>query len=200
MKVFILGMTKSGRTTVAKALCQEGYEFIDASSWIKCTFRDQKPDEHIQQYQDEYQDYLTSRLRSNHQLVIDNVSDVMSAYNDNSSFVIDGITSPRDFVHLFDFENDYVVFLNRTDNEAEYKDCDRIGLTVMRDYCFWMSSSGLLDKPRWIEYNFRIPGEESNAVKILGSKNSVFIVKSINTAISHLKDVLKKINLPDHQS
>src|SRR5574339_984759 len=116
MKIFIVGMPYSGRTTVAKALCQdERFQYIDASAWIKCTFRDQKEGEHIQQYQDEFHQYLTKRTQANPFFSIDNIYDSIDAYKDKGDvFVIDGVSSPKDFVHLFDINQDIVVFLNRT--------------------------------------------------------------------------------------
>jgi hypothetical protein len=86
-----------------------------------------------------------------------------------------------------------VVFLNRTDNAEEFKDSESIAVSVMRDYCFWMSAASLLPKDRWLEYNFKIPGDDSDFIKKLGSKNSVFLAKSLTKAISHLKESLKDL-------
>jgi adenylate kinase family enzyme len=193
MKIFIVGLPQSGRTTVAKSLAQEeGRKYIDASSWLRCTFREPNPGEHPQQYQDEYYQYLTQRMKVNPDFVVNNIQDMIKVHNKDGkfNFVIDGISSPRDLVTLFNYNTDYVIFLNRTDNNSEHKDQENIGVSVMRDYCFWMSSAGLLPKERWLEYNFKIPGEDSDFVKTLGSKNSVFIVKSIERVISHLKEKL----------
>jgi len=192
MKIFIVGMPFSGRTTVAKALAQElEYQYIDASSWLKATFRERAEGEHIQQFQDEYHNYITNRLKLNPYLSIDNVWDVIrSSDKKGEHTIIDGVANPKDFVHLFDMNEDVVVFLNRVDNVEEFKDSESIAVSVIRDYCFWMSSAGLLEKKRWMEYNFRIPGEDSAFVKKLGSKNNVYIAKSITRVISHLKEVL----------
>ncbi|MGH7239415.1 MAG: hypothetical protein ACREHG_05025, partial [Candidatus Saccharimonadales bacterium] len=78
-------------------------------------------------------------------------------------------------------------------NEREYKDHENIGTSVIRDYCFWMSVAGLLNKERWLEYNFRIPGENSDHIKVMGAQNSVFIVKSIAKVISHLTERLNEL-------
>ena len=60
MKVFIIGLPNSGRTTVAKALAQkEGAHYIDASSWLEATFRQPDKDEPEQKFQDEYFQYLS---------------------------------------------------------------------------------------------------------------------------------------------
>jgi len=204
MKIFIIGIPYSGRTTVAKAVLQdEKHQYIDASSWVKSTFRDQESGEHIQKYLESYHEYLTKRIQANPLFAVNNVLDTMAAYNNTNVFIIDGINNPKDFVHLFDVNKDIVVFLNRTDNSEEFKDSESIAVSVIRDYCYWMSTAGLLSKNRWLEYNFKIPGEgsEINLIKKMGTKNSVFISRSINNTITHLKKSLKElINPQDHQS
>jgi hypothetical protein len=193
MKIFIVGLPRSGRTTVSEAVCQaHGFEYIDAMSWVRSTFREPKPGEHPHQYEDDFQQYLTKRMMVNPWFVSDHVFEMMKVANkEDSTFVIDGIASPKDFTTLFDYKQDIVVFLNRTDNDHEYRDHENIGTSVIRDYCFWMSAAGVLNKERWLEYNFRIPGENSDHVKAMGAQNSVFIVKSISKMISHL---IERIN------
>jgi len=196
MKIFILGMPQSGRTTVAKALCMaEDYRYIDAYSWIRSMFREIKPGEKEGLYEDEYHNWFINRLKLKPEMIIDSVHDAMNAYNQDEKniFVIDGIRSPRDFLKLFDYNKDVVIFLNRTGNQAEYRDYEDVGLSAIRDCCFWMAATELLPKERWLEYNFSIPGEDSEFVKLLCHKNSVFIVRSINRVISHLKEKLKEI-------
>lgn len=195
MKVFIVGLPKSGRTTVARAIAEKhGWAYIDAMSWVRSTYREPKGDEHPHQFEDEYQQYLTKRMMVNPWLVTDHVSEMMKVGGDEDTiFVIDGIASPKDFTALFDYRQDVVVFLNRIDNEHEYRDHENIGASVIRDYCFWMSAAGVLNRERWLEYNFRIPGENSDHIKTMGAQNSVFIVKSINKVVSHVVDKLKEI-------
>lgn len=194
MKIFIIGLPKSGRTTVARAITQQfNARYIDAMSWVKSTFREKRSAEHIQQYEDEYDHFLSIRRTVNPWLITNHVFDLLKSHQADEMFVIDGIASPRDFSELFDYRHDVVVFLNRTDSETEFKDHENIGISVIRDQCFWMSSASLLPKNRWIEYNFKMSGEDSDSVKELGSKNSVFIVKSIGNVIGHLSTLLKSI-------
>jgi hypothetical protein len=124
---------------------------------------------------------------------------MMKVSGEGANFVIDGIISPKDFSALFDYREDTIVFLNRTDNDHEYRDHENIGISVIRDYCFWMSSAGVVNKTKWLEYNFKIPGEDSDFVKAMGAQNSVFIVKSIKKVISHLIERLKGSNQNEHQ-
>ena len=201
MNIFLIGLPKSGRTTMAKALTEDGkYRYIDASSWLKATFRERLADEQLQQYLDEYYSFLTKRLNTNPYFVMDNVYDLMKSYEgEGHPYIVDGLSSPKDFTHLFDYRTDIVVFLNRTDNDSEHhRDQDGIGISCIRDYCFWMAAAGLLPRSRWIEYNYKIPGEDTAFVKALGSKNSVFITKSLKRAISHLKETVKVLSPTEH--
>ena len=195
MKVFIVGLPRSGRTTVAQAIAEKhGWKYIDAMSWVRSTYREPRSDEHPHQFEDEYQQYLTKRMMVNPWFVTDHVCEMMKIGGDEDTvFVIDGVASPKDFTALFDYRQDIVVFLNRTDNDHEYRDHENIGASVIRDYCFWMSAAGVLNKERWMEYNFRIPGDNSDHVKAMGAQNSVFIVKSIDKVISHVSERLKEL-------
>jgi hypothetical protein len=195
MKIFIVGLPRSGRTTVAKAIVEaHGYQYIDAMSWVRSTFRGIQKGEYPHQYEDEYQQYLTKRMSVNPWFVTDYIYEMMKVSGkEDAVFVIDGITSPKDFTTMFDYRQDIIVFLNRTDNEHEFRDHENIGTSVIRDYCFWMSAAGLLNKQRWLEYNFRIPGEDSEQVKLLGAQNSVYIIKSIKRVIAHLTDKVKEL-------
>lgn len=195
MKIFIVGLPRSGRTTVAKALVEaHSYQYIDAMSWVRSTFREINKGEHPHQYEDEYQQYLTKRMNVNPWFVTDHIYEMMKVEGDEETiFVVDGIASPRDFTTLFDYRQDVVVFLNRTDSDHEFRDHESIGISTIRDYCFWMTAAGLIDKKRWLEYNFRIPGEDSDHIKVMGAQNSVFIVKSIKRVISHLTEQIKEI-------
>ncbi len=195
MKIFIVGLPSSGRTTIAKALYENtSYHYIDATSWVKSTFRDRKDGEHIQQFLDEYHTYLTGRMKVTPDIFYANIVDTINYHRsiDIPDFVIDGVNNPRDLARLFNYNEDVIVFLNRTDSEPEFKDYENVGLTVMRDYCYWLSSAGLLPKERWLEFNFKIPGDDSDVVKQLGSKNTLYIFKSINKVSKFLIDRFKE--------
>lgn len=208
MRIFIIGMPGSGRTTVAKALCQdEKFRYIDCISWVKGTFRDQKPGEHPDQYHDAYHHWYLNRVREDPFLGTDNVWNSINAYNkdvkadEDPIYVIDGVNSPMDFSDLFDFNYDIVVFLNRTDNDTPHKDYENIGVSVMRDQCFWMSAAELLPRERWLEYNFKMVAPDADHVKCMGSKNSVFVVRNLNKVISHLREILNQLILrPEDES
>jgi hypothetical protein len=107
--------------------------------------------------------------------------------------VVDGLFSPRDFVNWFDPAVDTVIFLNRT-NLAEQADTHHaLGISVMRDYCLWLGTMGILDRDRWLEFNFALPGNiQDPFVKVLQHKNTVIIARSLNKVIELIKERLIK--------
>lgn len=191
MKTFILGLPNSGRTTVAQSLTEDKITYyVSAVDWMRSTFRKHNPKETDQDYDAAFQEYYIARMKLNPRLCIDNVLDIIDTNNTSEHFVIDGILNPKDFIHLFDYNEDVVVFLNRTDNMSNGKDYESVSINVMRDYCVWLATMGFLPKDRWVEYNYKIPGEESDFIKTLGARNSVIITKSITRAIKDLRDKL----------
>ena len=198
MKVFIIGLPKSGKTTVSRQLVSRSADewfHISSVDWLRHTFRAQMPNETDNQFDEAYHAYVVNRLKDNPDIIINNVYDSISSIeklNDSKyNWIIEGVFNPKDFCRLFDYNTDVVVFLNRIDGETDSQDYESIGVSVMRDYCFWLSSANMLPKSRWLEYNFRIPGEKSDSMKVLGSKNTVYIFKSIENVIDHLVDYIK---------
>jgi len=178
MKIFLIGHSKSGKTMVAKSLT----DFKHITGQLHFDMNSNLSSEALKE------DYK-SILLNKESFDLDYVNHVINSYHDNN-FVIDGISDPKVFISLFDYTKDMVVFLNRLDNDVNIEDYQNISLCIMRDYCFWLSAIGLLEKERWIEYNFRVPGEDSEVIKKLGSKNSVFVVKSLSKVIAHLKEII----------
>lgn len=194
MNIFLIGLPHSGSSVVSQSLTQDGSRYlVDTAPWIRDAFRKRREGELIQQYQDEYLAYLTKRLNINPNYVSERVTDIMTRNDDKVSFVIEGLLNPKDFVQLFDYRDDVVVFLNRTDNDIDPGDQENIAISCMRDYCFYMAAHNFLPRTRWLEYNFKMAGEDSDFVKALGSKNSVFIVKSLSRVVSHLHETLKAL-------
>lgn len=193
MNIFVVGLPKSGRSTFAKALANQlGFIYIDVASWVLSTFRNKNSDETLRQYQDAQADYILERLKKDPNLLDRNLIDAMSCQK-SSRFIVDGCLSPKDFTTAFNYNEDFVVFLNRLDNESEYKDHENIAISTIKDYCYWLSSAKLIIRDRWLEFNFPMAGtDSSNLVKELGNHNKVLICKSFLSVINYATKLLQK--------
>lgn len=181
MNIFIIGFGNSGRTTIAKALASHlDYKYVDSAINI---FRTKLPNEDKESYEELIDSCMTNLLNLNPNIVVDQLKNTKNS-------IIDNIQSPYDMINLFNSKEDYIIFCNRTDNEVAFFDKAKIGTSLIKDYCYWLSAMNLLDKERWLEINYKLPGEQSDFVKKLQNRNSVYIVKNINKAISLLKELI----------
>lgn len=184
-KIFILGLSHSGRTTISKALSNVNNYYISAFDKFKLHFRSKIINEHVSDYEREFQLYLASLCQYNPFVISQSIEDEI-AHNLHDKYIIDGLLNPLNFIKIFNPSIDKVVFLNRIDSNVESSDQDNIALITIRDYCSWLSSVNLLSKDNWIEYNFRIDTKESGYLRSLGTRNTVHIVKSIDCVKDHL--------------
>ncbi len=207
MKVFIIGLPGSGKTTVSKSMCENlGAIYLDPAACIKYTFRKLNDQESDQQYTDSYNEYVNQRLIIDPDLIAKSIDDIIKVHpivygSEDDQFIIDGISNPRDFIKLFDYSKDLVIFLNRMDNETEYRSVHNIAVSVMKDYCLWLSNSKFLSKDRWLEFNFTIPGDEKQEfVKKAGVHNTIILARSFKKVISSLEEILYKLqeNVPEN--
>lgn len=191
MKIFLVGLEKSGKTAIASALSEYWDDCIHVSAfdWVRSTFREPYERENPDEYRQEFNLYITERMKLNRYLFVDNVCDILEINNNKNKFLIDGVNSPKDFIHLFNYNEDVVIFLNRVDGPDYIEGHDQLNVNIIRDYCLWLSNRGLLTKKSWLEFNFPIPGDPQDTfVKKLRNKNSVFITRSINQVINLLKE------------
>lgn len=151
MKIFIIGQSGSAKTPFADAISRAlNVKFVSASDWLKPITGDAKfktKQEHI--------DGLTAvTLRELHKN-FDACTDYITATNDLSApLIIEGMRNPRDFVKMFDFRHDMVIFLNREDNPYRATQFER-GIMVIDGYITWAVTNGLLDTERRVNFMFQ---------------------------------------------
>jgi hypothetical protein len=186
MKVFLLGNPQSGKTTIGKTLDLPGFRHLHISDFLHQTDCDEE----------ELHSSILKTLKSNPDRFINQYK--LHTHDFINDFIVEGLISPKDFVTLFDENKDIVVFLNRIDHSPNTKDYQNISLAIMRDYCFWMSSANLLEKKRWIEFNYKMSENDPSYMKTMGFKNTVYSVKGINAVVAKLRDDILKLKDENH--
>lgn len=196
MKVFIIGLPQSGRTSVAKHLSKDAdFHTIEIGAYLKNIFKRSfsGPEE---DFCDKYKEFIANILKNDSKFYKENLrylknSIKLAKKNGVKNFVIEDLVGPMDFIKLFNYNEDIVVFLNRLDNPSVANEQENICLSLIKDYCLWLVTMSCLDKDRWIEYNFKSTYSTDNTVKTMGVHNSIFILKSFEGVASHLSDILK---------
>lgn len=187
MNIFIIGVVESYREVIAQDLSDDDrFYHISISNWLENSFRSRRTNERKEDYEQEYLDYYLSRVKLDSEFCSNFIFDTQKAIKKDNC-IITGIMNPADFTSSFSTNKDVVVFLNRQDSDPPSSH-DGVAINVIRDYCLYLALLGRLPRERYIEYNYKVSGEESDHVKQTGKYNSVFIVKSFKKLINHLRD------------
>ncbi len=190
MNVFIIGLPQSGKSFIAQSICNDNNKFqhIDVGSWIKDSFRTKLQSETDRAYQDAFYNYISIRLKLTPDLFYSYIKGSILDFSKN--YIIEGVNSPHLITQLFDYNKDFIIFLNKIDNDSEFPESENIGVSNIRDYCYWLSSLNLIDKEKWLEFNYKLSDQDLGFSKYLGCKNTVVITKSIEKISSILKEKL----------
>lgn len=177
MNVFLIGFPQSGKDIIGKSLELPNFKYVNLTASL---------DQISFPNDDAKHDYILKLMK-------DCPDGFINADNLTNNCIVDGIISPRDFVHLFNYNSDVVVFINRTDNHPDTKEYQNIAAAVIKDYCFWLSSADLLQKNRWLEFNYKMLEDDPEYFKQMGFKNTVFSLKGINSVCKKLREQINNL-------
>ncbi|TSC82432.1 MAG: hypothetical protein G01um101419_588 [Parcubacteria group bacterium Gr01-1014_19] len=160
MKIFVIGMSNSGKTTLAKKIAElYGLECLSASEWVRTAspeFADgPKSDDQVAAMTE----FTIATLKKNPKITVDFLND---KYDLTKSYVIEGVRNPGDFIRLFNPVTDYVVFITNNNNALKATLFEE-GIGVIRKYLDYLSSNGLLGELgdyRVCDYNWDYFSEE----------------------------------------
>lgn len=152
MKIFILGMSQSGKSTLTNKLCNKyNFKHIQSSIMVRNTFKFTEKDYHNKQdFIDAITQYSIELNRKTPNAVSDYIKD---NYNLNN-VIIEGIRNPNNFFQLFDIKKDKVIYLNYLNNKIEKTSFEK-GLDVILNYLDWNLEMGILKESSFqkIEFN-----------------------------------------------
>lgn len=136
--IFVIGPTECGKSTLCKEIekiddTHVFYRHISIGNHFKQKFPNNK--------KEGYTDYLTQKCK---ELLAKNPDYVINFYKEKGNchgggMIIDGLRNPRDFVHLFDFNQDLVIFVER--DGFEIKNEFEAGIDVIKNYVEWLKNN-----------------------------------------------------------
>lgn len=129
MKIFIIGYSRSGKTTLAELMAKElGVKYCSASGWLHQMF-----DVMALCAKDETKQEYIERLTALSLDTLQTDPDVCIRYvRKSQATIIEGIRNPRDFLELFDPITDVVIYCNRYDVQDAATNFEADGLSAIK--------------------------------------------------------------------
>lgn len=145
MKIFICGLSNTGKTTFAKTLAEKlnetsispKFKPISASGFVRREFMN-KPEA----LREELEDFGRKSLQKDPNVAVRFLEEETDSFNGN--FIIEGIRNPRDFAMVFDPTKDFVVIQDVSVEDARFlkSEFDR-GVWIIREFCEWHRKNGV---------------------------------------------------------
>lgn len=153
MKIFIIGISKTGKSTLSKYLSEKyNIEHIQASKSIRNTFKYKEEDYNSQQEFIEAITEYSIKLNQKEPYFISNY--IINNYNLKKDVLIEGIRNPNNFFSLFDITKDKVIILDYLNNKIEKTNFEQ-GIDIIKEYLKWNVELDIISKNRIqiLEYN-----------------------------------------------
>jgi len=153
MKLFILGPSQSGKTTLAKQLAEiYGFEHLSASRWVKQSW--QKSPEDFPDRAAYIQAITAYSLASLHQSPYACIDYIRERLPCSGGIIVDGIRNPHDFIHLFDWQSDRCLHLIYQRHPISSNSFEQ-GLAVIEAYLDWLLKNHLIQPDQAIALRFQ---------------------------------------------
>ncbi len=147
MKIFIIGISGTGKTPVAaKISANLGIEHIGASEYFRNKFKKQNSEDR-NNFIEEITSFSLNELQKD---LFINANYLKEKVN-NIDCVIEGIRSPIDFQFLYKPGEDIVIFLDYNDSCEDYrikKTTFETGINIIKDYLKWLVNNKLILKEK----------------------------------------------------
>lgn len=158
--VFLIGATKTGKTTLARRLAEDlGLTHVAASAWLRGRPDVPAPvaDDAPMRDRVAFTEAITRRAREELARDPDVCVDFLRQEHprfDDGGFVVEGIRNPRDFLLLFRPERDLVLYLDFAANPHPPTTFERDGIATIRAITTWLVLQGIT--PTEHVYGFRL--------------------------------------------
>lgn len=147
MNVFIIGTSRTGKSTLSEIFFDSGYNVIKASEYFRKSFK------YTEDYFKDSNEFIHAitefskkELQKNPYVNIDYIKNNFSFLDKN---VIEGIRNPIDFSSLFNASEDIVIILKKVGGNISSTDFEE-GIDIIENYMKW-GINNLIIKPCQLE-------------------------------------------------
>ena len=152
MKIFIIGATKSGKTTLAEKLSKKyNFKHIKASALIRDIFPKNESDFKSKQEFTEAITKFSLDINRKDPYIVSRY--LRTSNNLDQNCIIEGIRNPNDFFELFDIANDKVILLKHENSDLKETEFEK-GIEIIKDYLLWNLRVEIIHPKRFHEIKF----------------------------------------------
>lgn len=150
MQIFILGKTKSGKSSLAAKLKTCDFEIYEAGSWARNEFskiNKDVSDEMSIIFKNNLTNYALSILKTNPLYSFEKYIEFRNNNKNLKNIVISGVRNPDDFIRMIEQDDNNLVLFLKSSKEYENGDLTNFedGISVIKAYIQWKQQFLKLD-------------------------------------------------------
>lgn len=148
MQIFLMGKTKTGKTTISELL-QKKYpqsKVYEAGAWARKEFQSfyfEASDEFSNEFKNKLTEFALKKLRED-SLYSFKQYESWKANNKSDVTFISGVRNPDDFIHMLEKDtNNIIVFIDTKKNFEGSLELFEKGLVIIKNYVSWKKELGI---------------------------------------------------------
>lgn len=145
MQVFIIGKTKSGKSTLANLFLDKGYVIYEAGSWARKEFEminECSTDEFSNDFKENLTNYALSKLKEDCYYSVKQYEKFLSEKKIHKKLIV-GVRNPDDFLQMLRMDSqNKVIFINSEKKYSGSLELFEEGLRIIMDYLLWREKLG----------------------------------------------------------
>lgn len=145
MQVFILGKTKSGKSTLANICQEQGYVIYEAGSWARKEFdviNLASCDEFSSEYKENLTNYALNKLKEDNYYSVKKYESFLLENTCDKKLIV-GVRNPDDFLNMLRLDQDNkVIFITSKKKHQGSLELFEQGLKIIQDYLDWRKILG----------------------------------------------------------
>lgn len=144
MQVFILGKTKTGKSTLAKIVEEFNYTIYEAGAWARQEFskiNTGSTDEFSVEFKENLTQYALNKLKEDSYYSVKKYEEFLTKNKEKKLIV--GVRNPDDFLQMLrKDEKNLVIFINSNKQFEGSLELFEEGLKIIKDYLEWKEKLG----------------------------------------------------------